>query len=211
MVTACVQKEDPEFAAAEVGAEVGWVVAADDDDVFEEPHALSARTMAPARSAPEATRGRCMVLPLEMGGSIVAAAEHHTTHPAHRVPVLVRLALLERDDRVVGDVDVFRAQLGAALGDVATPEPTLGARLLGAIEDVLGMHLQPRDTHEEPRSIELVRQPMGAVDVAHILAQVALDALAELVEPVDVRLLDAPRRAVVRRRGERRNLLVDFV
>ena len=42
---------------------------------------------------------------------------------------------------------------------------------------------------------------MVAQDMADVLAQEALDALAELVQAVDVLLLDPPRRAVVRRRA----------
>src|SRR5579864_9670489 len=94
--------------------------------------------------------------------------------------------LFERDDRVVGDVDVFRTHLGAALGDVAVPEPTLITRQIPPIEHVLGMHLQGRDTHEESRSVETVRIVMAAQYVAHVLTEKALDAFAELVEPVDV-------------------------
>src|SRR5262245_6629364 len=39
--------------------------------------------------------------------------------PTDRVVALVDHALLERDDRVVGDVDLFGADLGATLVDVA--------------------------------------------------------------------------------------------
>jgi hypothetical protein len=54
---ACAQNEDPALAAADVGA----VVAAPDEVVFEEPHELNARTAAPARKAPEAMCRRCTV------------------------------------------------------------------------------------------------------------------------------------------------------
>src|SRR6202051_2607653 len=142
---------------------------------------------------------------------VVAVAEHPAAHPAHRVPVLVGDALLERDDGVVGDVDVFRTDLRAALGDVAVGETTLLARLLGAVKHILGLHLEAGHAYEEARPVETVEEAVGAVDVAHVLAQVALDALAELVEAVDVGLADAPRRAVVRGVGERRDRPVDLV
>src|ERR1039458_8158562 len=64
--------------------------------------------------------------------------------PFDRVPMGVGHPLLERNDRVVGDVDVLGADLGAALGDVAVAEPTLVAEQIAAIEDVLGVHLQAR-------------------------------------------------------------------
>src|SRR5271170_5503920 len=43
----------------------------------------------------------------------------------HRIVVGVGDALLERDDGVVGDLDVLRADLGAALGDVAEADAAL--------------------------------------------------------------------------------------
>src|SRR2546425_235372 len=45
-----------------------------------------------------------------------------TQQPHDGIEELVGHPLLERDDRVVGDVDVLRADLGAALGDVAQPD-----------------------------------------------------------------------------------------
>jgi hypothetical protein len=54
---ACAQKEDPALAAADVGA----AVAAPDELGFEEPHELSARTAAPARTALEGMSRRCTV------------------------------------------------------------------------------------------------------------------------------------------------------
>ena len=61
-------------------------------------------------------------------------------------------ALLERDDRIVGDVDVFGADLGAALGDVAEPQALLRADEVEAVVRVERMHLQRGETHEEPRA-----------------------------------------------------------
>src|SRR5580765_3338235 len=51
-------------------------------------------------------------------------------------------ALLERDDRVVGDGDPFRADGGAALGDVAEADAVLGAQLRQAIGGVERVHLE---------------------------------------------------------------------
>ena len=50
-----------------------------------------------------------------------APAGHLSPRPAQRVEELVDHALLQRNDRVVGDPDALRADLSAALGDVAHP------------------------------------------------------------------------------------------
>ena len=51
-------------------------------------------------------------------------------------------ALLEGDNRIVGDADVFRTDLGAALGDVASADVGLLPHPLTPVESILGMHLQ---------------------------------------------------------------------
>src|ERR1700735_5039793 len=57
-----------------------------------------------------------------LGGVLVGAAADLVAEPDQRVVLAADHALLQRDDRVVGDLDVLRAHLGAALGDVAQPE-----------------------------------------------------------------------------------------
>src|SRR5580704_4292049 len=108
-------------------------------------------------------------------------------------------------------MDVLRTHLGAALGDVAVAETALLARQLAAIEDVFRMHLEGRDAHEEAWSVEAIGEAVRAVDVADVLAQEALDALAELVEAIDILLRDPPRRAVIRRSRERGDRAVHLV
>src|SRR6188508_1017440 len=54
--------------------------------------------------------------------SLSAAAEQLVSQPHHRVVLTVGGALLQRDQRIVGDLDVLGAHLGAALGDVAEAE-----------------------------------------------------------------------------------------
>src|SRR5262245_19234071 len=67
---------------------------------------------------------------------------------------LVHYALLERNDRVVGDCDAFRANFRAALGDVAI------AHALGLLEfrqpvfGVQRVHLQCRGVNQKTRSDE---------------------------------------------------------
>src|SRR5581483_2581653 len=133
---------------------------------------------------------------------------------ADGVEVRVVHALLERDDRVVGDVDVLRAHLLAALRDVAVADSGGALQEWAAVEDVLRVHLEARDAHHEARPVVLLLQVVVAQDVADVLAEEALDALAKLEHAVDVLLLYAPRLArghVLLVRGERRDLLVHLV
>src|SRR5215468_1949585 len=78
-------------------------------------------------------------------------AEDLATEPDQRVVPLVDDALLHRDDRVVGDLDVLRAHLGAALGDVAVPDALLLDReLLAVTLGVQRVHVQLGGPDEEP-------------------------------------------------------------
>src|SRR6267143_2150100 len=62
--------------------------------------------------------------------------------PHHGIEELVGHPLLERDDGVVGDVDVLGADLGAALGDVAEADALLRTDELEAVVGVERMHLE---------------------------------------------------------------------
>src|SRR5438874_7103751 len=108
-----------------------------------------------------------------------------TPRPRERVVVLGHHPLLERNDGVVGDLDLLRAHLRAALGDVA--HANTGARFdqLQSVVAVQRMHFQRREANEKPRpSKALLIALVVANDVADVLAQEALDALVELLYPV---------------------------
>src|ERR1700687_3289111 len=140
--------------------------------------------------------------------SLLAAEAEPAQHPHHRV-VAVGHALLQGDDAVVGDVDVLRADLGAALGDVAEPDARVVVQEPGAIHGVERVHLERGGLDEEARAREgLLLLLVVADDVADVLAQEALDALVELLGAIDV-LLHHPVLAVRVRRLEpqRRDLL----
>src|SRR5215210_206611 len=112
-----------------------------------------------------------------------------THQPFSGVIVFVGDALLQGDDGVVGDVDVDRADLGAALGDVAVAYAVVFFEVAEPVGFVHRVHLQPLVPNEEPGAGErgvLVVRPQ---DVADILAHKALDAPLRLVEALDVLLV----------------------
>src|SRR5258708_7688676 len=148
----------------------------------------AAMTKARRRSSRLRLRGR------RLGPSRVLP-HHPALDPGQRVVELGHDPLLERDDRVVGDVDVLRTDLGAALRDVAEPEAGLRPQELEAVVRVERMHLERGVTHEHPRTGEgrLVLLVV-ADEVAGVLAEGSLDGPLEIPDPLHV-LLGHPARA----------------
>src|SRR5262249_36821745 len=129
--------------------------------------------------------------------------------PHHGIEELVGHPLLERDDSVVGDVDVLRAHLGAALGDVAQADAGDVFDECGAVDRVEGMHVEAGQLDEESRARKRALVLLVVADhVTHVLAEEALDALVEFLNAIDV-LLHHPIGAVGLRRldPQRRHLL----
>src|SRR5215208_3863331 len=132
----------------------------------------------------------------EAGAGSVLAAPDLVPEPGDRVVADVGDPFLEGDDGVVGDVDVLGADLGAALGDVAQAKAHLLAEQLAAVAGLQGVHLELGVADEHARAGEAALVLLVVTDdVADVLAQEALDALVELLHPVDV-LLGHPVGAV---------------
>src|SRR5690606_29511791 len=110
----------------------------------------------------------------------------HPEEPGDRIEELVHHALLQRDDRIIGDGDVLRADLGAALGDVAEADAVFIADLGNTILGIERVHLEGGEVDEVAGAGELGVLAVLAQHVADILAEEALDALAELLHAVDV-------------------------
>src|SRR4051812_24186224 len=78
-----------------------------------------------------------------------------TDKPHHWVIKVVNNALLQWNDRVVGNVDLFRADLCTALGDVTETDPEVIFKQLGARQPVERVHLERRYANEEAWATEL--------------------------------------------------------
>src|SRR5215210_6647368 len=130
--------------------------------------------------------------------------------PFGGIIVFVRDALLEGYDGIVGDVDVYRADLGAALGDVAEPQAVVFLEIPEAVRLVHRVHLQPLVPDEEPGARELGVLVVRPQDVADVLAHKALDTALRLVEALDVFLVHRERRllAALERFDALRHLVV---
>src|SRR6266436_768033 len=138
--------------------------------------------------------------------------EELSDQPKERIEIAVRHPFLERDDAIVGDLDVLGADLGAAARDVAEARPELPSDRGDPVVRVERVHLERRQSNHEARPDEGVLARLVAQDMADVLAQVALDALAELLHPVHVLLHHAVRpRGRSRPRPERRDPLVLLV
>jgi hypothetical protein len=66
--------------------------------------------------------------------TLLVAASDFVPHPHHRIIIPIDDPLLQRKDAVICDVNVFRADLGAASGDVAHA----GAELLSDLWNMTG-------------------------------------------------------------------------
>src|SRR5260370_6967344 len=130
-----------------------------------------------------------MAPPLQLGFS--GAADLADKHE-QRIIVFIHHPLLERDDGVVGDMDIFGAYLSAALGDVAETDAQFLLQHLCSRDAVKGMHLKRSRTDEEARSAKLLLFAVLAQNMADVLAEKALNALAKLLHAVHVALVHLP-------------------
>src|SRR5258706_10853296 len=87
-----------------------------------------------------------------------------------RIVEIVYHTLLEGDDGIVCDVNVFRAHLGAAFRDVAKADAQFVLQQSCARHAVEWMHLQRRHSHKETRAPELLLLMVIAQHMADVLA-----------------------------------------
>src|SRR5258708_2433567 len=127
----------------------------------------------------------------------------------HGIIKLVDHALLQGNDGVVRYMYVFRTTLRAALRDVAIADPHLVFQRLGPRGAVQGMHLQRRHTHKKARPAELLFLVVVAQNVADVLAQEALNTLAEFLYAVHIFLIHLPFDVGLGREG--RDFFIDAI
>src|SRR5258707_1347355 len=95
-------------------------------------------------------------------------------NPHQRIVELVHYAFLQRNDRVVRNVDVLRTNLRATFRDVAKPDAQLILQQLRPRDAVHRVHIQPGHAHKKSRPAELLVFVMVSQDVAHVLAAVLI-------------------------------------
>src|SRR5256885_11635887 len=88
------------------------------------------------------------------GESLLLAANRSKQH-RQRIIKFVHHALLERDDGVIRDVNLLRANLRAAFRDVAKSEAEFVLEQRGAVAAVERMHIEAGDADEEAWTGEL--------------------------------------------------------
>src|SRR5438445_402251 len=102
------------------------------------------------------------------GESLLLAANLSKQH-RQRIVKFVHHALLERDDGVIRDVNLLRANLRAAFRDVAKSEAEFVLEQRGAVAAVERMHIEAGDADEEAWTGELFLHVVLAKDVTHVL------------------------------------------
>src|SRR5271168_118330 len=105
-------------------------------------------------------------------------------------------------------MDVLGANLSATLRDVTETDAKLFLQHPRSGDAVERMHLKRSRTYEEPRATKLLLLAVVSQDVADILAEEALDALAKFLYAIYVPLVHLPLDA--RARLEGRDLPIDF-
>lgn len=130
----------------------------------------------------------------------------------NRIVELVNDAFFERDDGVVRNRDMFRADFRTTFGDVTISDTIRILQFLQPVFSVNWVHFQGSGVNEESRSDELVMKIVFPKDMADILAEETLNTLPKLLDVVNVFLFHPPR-TIFGIRGswrERFHFLFDF-
>src|SRR5712691_4352216 len=112
----------------------------------------------------------------------------HAQQFSDRIVELVDDAFFQWNDGVVGDRDALGTHRGAAFRDVAVAHALRVLEVGGAVLDIERMHLERRRVDEVSRTDELLVELVFPQHMTDILAEEALDALPEFLDPIDVPL-----------------------
>src|SRR5882672_5607645 len=85
---------------------------------------------------------------------------------------LIHHALFQRDNGVIGNLNVFRTDMGAAFGDVAVADVESFSQLADPVFGVERMHFKGGDVDEKAWADEFGVLVMIAEDMADILAEI---------------------------------------
>src|SRR2546426_183084 len=113
--------------------------------------------------------------------------------PEERVEVAVDDPFLERDDAVVGNLDLLGADLGAAARDVAKAGPELLAECRHTVLRVERVHLEGGQADHESRASELVHARHAGEPGPPVDLHAAGAAFAGLAVPADGQVVGEPR------------------
>ena len=83
---------------------------------------------------------------------------------------LVNDPFFKGNDRVIGDLDIFRTDSSTTFGDVAITDPVYLGQFLDTRFNVKRMHLESCDVYEESWADEFLMQMMFTQHVAYVLA-----------------------------------------
>src|SRR5262249_18606112 len=108
------------------------------------------------------------------------------------VEELVDDTFLEGNNRIVSNGNVFRANLGATLCDIAQANAELLSKIFAPVAYIERMHLERCRVDQEPGADEFLMHAVIAQYVANILAEIAFDALTKFLHSFDVVRCNAP-------------------
>ena len=113
-------------------------------------------------------------------------------NPTKRIVKLIHNTFLQRNDPIVGDLNILWANFRAAFGDVAKADAVGLAQFLDSILGIEWMHLQGRSVNKKARADKFVVHVVIAQDVANILAKKTFNAFSKFLHAIDVLLLHPP-------------------
>src|SRR5690606_12710765 len=111
----------------------------------------------------------------------------------NRIVELINHPFLQRNDRVVGDGNVFWTDFRTTLGDIAVSDSVPTSQFADAVFGIERMQLKRCGIDQETRTDELIVLLVITQDMADILAKKTLNTLAKLLDAIDVFLFHTPR------------------
>ena len=112
--------------------------------------------------------------------------------PSEWIIKFVHHPFFQRNDSVVGDLDVLGTNFRATLRDIAVTDSLGVSQFFQSIFGVERMHLQRCHVNQKTRAYEFVVHLMIAQYMANVLAKKTFDAFPEFLNPIDVGLLHPP-------------------